>query len=79
MTRKEKEILRQAGIIIRNELKQGRKVSIPDLGKFTFGVVTCIETPPWLKGDRQRFLQRVPRFRVYRELREIVKERKYLT
>jgi len=79
MTKSNRKILRQAGDIIRDELKNGRSVFIPNLGRFTLGTVTCREAMPWQKGvDDQTFVQTVPRFRAFRALKDLVRKRQYL-
>lgn len=79
MTRSERKILQQAADIIQNELSHGRDVYIRDLGKFTTRVVTCVENPPWIKGDKQKFQQVIPQFKAAPGLKEAVWQRHYLS
>lgn len=84
MTTFHRSALKLAAKIILEEMEAKGFVSIPGLGKFYTGSVTCREgIPKGLPGgdkpqDRQEFLQTVPRFRAYRRLKEVVHQRKYL-
>ena len=77
MTKQEREILKQAALIILQELTNGRDVSIRDLGKFTTRLVTCTEKPFLAEGPKRTFTQRVPWFKAAASLKDAVWLREY--
>jgi nucleoid DNA-binding protein len=79
MTKSERNILKLAGGILGEELKNGRKVRIPGFGVFSTGVRSCTETPPWMEGDKQKFMKVVPKFRAFSGLKALVARVKFYT
>lgn len=77
MAKCHREILKQAALIILEEMANGRDVPLRNLGKFTTRLVTCSEKPFLAEGPKRTFTQRVPWFKAFASLKDAVWLREY--